>query len=285
MNDLFFDGYSLGFLILPLIVACAAMHISAGVHWSLILRDLGVPLGLIGTFTGFRGILQNVEGSSGVMVAIGITLLTILYGGVLSSIGYFWKFRSIEIVGISRTANEVKWWVPWASIITFLSFLFWASSYAYGLEWFIENVSLGVFTVIALIALLISNRQNNLQALSQSFLLSAMINSLIGIIYYYHGVIGEGIAIGSQGIIYSLSAYICLYLISFKISDPETLNAPLMNWHWLEISGFVIFMFLAPVSLPEFVSNIEDDEKDQNLELRIQELERKLDLLSQHTTQ
>jgi hypothetical protein len=58
-----------------------------------------------------------------------------------------------------------------------------------------------------------------------------------------------------------------------------------MNWHWLEISGFIIFMFLAPVSLAEYGLNIEADEKEEKLELRIQELERKLDLLSQQTTQ
>ena len=85
---------------------------------------------------------------------------------------------------------------------------------------------------------------------------------LFGIIYCNHGEIGEGFAIGSQGIIYSLSAYICLYLLSFKLGDPKTLDAPLMNWHWLEISGFVIFMFLATVSLSEYGLNIEDDEKD-----------------------
>jgi len=68
------------------------------------------------------------------------------------------------------------------------------------------------------------------------------------------------------------------------MGDPKKLDPPLMNWHWLEVSGFVIFMFLAPVSLAEYGFNFEDDKKEEKLELRIQELERKLDLLSQHTT-
>ena len=108
---------------------------------------------------------------------------------------------------------------------------------------------------------------------------------LIGIIYCYHGVVGEGIAIGSQRIIYSLSAYICLYFLTYKLGDPKKLEASLMNWHWLEVSGFVIFMFLAPASLKEEMLNIESDKSERKMELRIQELERKLDLLSQHTTQ
>ena len=137
----------------------------------------------------------------------------------------------------------------------------------------------------AFVALLISNRQNFLQALSQSFLLSAMINVLIGIIYYYNDEIGPGVAIGLLGIVYAQIAYICLYFLSFKMGDPKKLDPPLMNWHWLEVSGFVIFMFLAPVSLAEYGFNFEDDKKEEKMELRIQELERKLDLLSQQPTQ
>ncbi|MBT7626208.1 MAG: hypothetical protein HN589_07985, partial [Proteobacteria bacterium] len=63
------------------------------------------------------------------------------------------------------------------------------------------------------------------------------------------------------------------------------LDAPLMNWHWLEVSGFIIFMFLSPASLKEDMLNIESDMNERKMELRIQALERKLDLLSHQTTQ
>jgi len=163
MIGYFIESMSLVAMILPLLIACIAMHIGAGVHSSLILRDLGVPLGLVMAFVGF--------------------------------------------------------------------------------------------------------------------------NVLIGIIYYYNDEIGPGVAIGLLGIVYAQIAYICLYFLSFKMGDPKKLDPPLMNWHWLEVSGFVIFMFLAPVSLAEYGFNFEDDKKEEKMELRIQELERKLDLLSQQPTQ
>ena len=44
-------------------------------------------------------------------------------------------------------------------------------------------------------------------------------------------------------------------------------------------------MFLSPASLKEDMLNIESDMSERKMELRIQALERKLDLLSQQTTQ
>jgi hypothetical protein len=285
MDGLFFYGDSLVFIILPLTIACIAMYQGAGVHWSVILKDLGVPLGLIMAFAFFYGILQNTSDLSTVGRATGMMLLALLYGGILASVGYFWSFKSESVVNLTLIPTEIKWWGPSVSIIIFLAMQLVAADRAADLGRFFLPIPLSVSAATAFIALLISNRQNILQALSQSFLLSAMINVLIGIIYYYNDVIGQGVAIGLLGIVYSLSAYICLYFLSFKLGDPKKLNPQLMNWHWLEVSGFVIFMFLAPVSLSEYGLNIEDDEKEKKLELRIQELERKLDLLSQQTTQ
>ena len=44
-------------------------------------------------------------------------------------------------------------------------------------------------------------------------------------------------------------------------------------------------MFLAPASLKEEMLNIESEEEEKKMELRIQALERKLDLLSHQTIQ
>ena len=285
MDGLFFDGYSLAFIILPLMVACVAMHISAGVHWSLILKDLGLPLGLIMAFTAFVGMLRVANDPSGAGHATGMLLLALIYGGIPASIGYFWGFRVEGVVNLTLKPTEVKWWGPSICIMTLTAILAWFMDEAAGLDSFYSPIPLTVSASTAFIALLIINRKNVLKALSQSFLLGALLNVLIGIIYYYNDEIGPGLAIGLLGIVYGLTAYVFVYFLSFKLGDPKELDAPLMNWHWLEVSGFIIFMFLAPVSLPEFISDIEDEKKEEKVELRIQALERKLDLLSQQTAQ
>ena len=271
-------------IVLPLTIACIAMYQGAGVHWSVILKDLGVPLGLLMCFIGFVGIAHNVSDPSTIGRATGFMLGAILYAGTLASIGYFWGFKSADFVRVPHTSVEVKWWGPAVSVTNLLVILVWVMDGAGGLHLFFLALPLSVFAVTALVALKISNRQNMLHALSQSFLLGAMLNVLIGLIDYYFEN-KQGLETALLGVTYALIAYICLYFLTYKIGDPKKLDAPLMNWHWLEVSGFIIFMFLSPASLKEDMLNIESDMSERKMELRIQELERKLDLLSQHTTQ
>ena len=75
MIGYFIESMSLVAMILPLLIACIAMHIGAGVHSSLILRDLGVPLGLVMAFVGFNvliGIIYYYNDEIGPGVAIGL---------------------------------------------------------------------------------------------------------------------------------------------------------------------------------------------------------------------
>ena len=285
MIGAFFDSTSFLIVIPPLTIACIAMYQGAGVHFSVILKDLGMPLGLLMCFIGFVGILKNASDPSALGTATGIMLLTVLYGAILASVGYFWGFKFAEFVNFPLATNEIKWWAPSVSIMTFLVILGWVMDNAAGFGAFFYQIPLSVSAATAAVALLICNRKNMLQALSQSVLLSAMINVLIGIIYYYNEVIGQGVAIGLLGIVYGLTAYICLYFLSFKLGDPKKLDPSLMNWHWLEVSSFIFFMFLAPASLKEEMLNIESEEEEKKMELRIQALERKLDLLSHQTIQ
>ena len=260
------------------------MYQGAGVHWSVILKDLGVPLGLLMCFIGFVAMAANMSDPSTIGHGTGVMLGALLYAGALASIGYFWGFKSADFVRVPHTSVEVKWWGPAVSVTNLLVILVWVMDGAGGLHLFFLALPLSVFAVTALVALKISNRQNVLQALSQSFLLGAMLNVLIGLVSYFQGN-RLGLETALLGITYAFIAYICLYFLTYKLGDPKKLEASLMNWHWLEVSGFVIFMFLAPASLKEEMLNIESDKSERKMELRIQELERKLDLLSQHTTQ
>ncbi len=284
MIDVLLNPIYIIIIVLPLTIACIAMYQSAGVHWSVILKDLGVPLGLLMCFIGFVGMAANMSDPSTIGHATGVMLGAFLYAGALASIGYFWGFKSADFVRVPHTSIEAKWRGPAVSVTTFLVILVWVMDDAGGLHHYFLALPLSVFAVTALVALTISNRQNMLHALSQSFLLGAMLNVLIGLIDYYFEN-KQGLEIALLGITYAFVAYICLYFLSFKLGDPKKLDAPLMNWHWLEVSGFIIFMFLSPASLKEDMLNIESDMSEKKMELRIQALERKLDLLSQHTTQ
>ena len=276
----FIDPISVVVISVPLIVACIALRLGAGVHWSLVLRDLGVPLGLLMTFMGFLNIAYSASDASAIAPATAVMLLTILYGGLLASIGYFWSHRLAWSVDALQENKQVKWWAILAPLIFFLAILFWVLGMVNGFEVFIEIAPLGVFTTTALVALIIS-KKNVVHTLSLSFLLSAMINIVIGLIYFYQGDrLGFGIAI--MGVIYSQIAYICLYFLAFKLGGSREIDTPLMNWHWLEVSAFLIFMFLAPITLQEELSNIESEKEAKALNFRIEELERELRALKNY---
>jgi len=284
MIDAFVDPLIFAVTIPPLLLACIAMNLGAGVHWSLTLRDIGVPMGLLMSFVGFVGVAANMSDPSLLGPQTAGMLLPLLYGGILASIGYFWGFKFVEFVNVPLDPNEAKWWAPTVSVTFFLAILIWIMDKAAGLKPFYSSVPLGVCAVTALVAVIFSNRENIPRAISQSLLLGAMLNVLIGLITYYQGE-KQGLETALLGVTYAFIAYICLYLLAYKIGDPKMLDAPLMNWHWLEVSGFIIFMFLSPASLKEDMLNIESEEAEKKMELRIQELERKLDLLSQQPTQ
>jgi hypothetical protein len=284
MIGAFFDLTSFIVITPPLLIACVTMHFGAGVHWSVILKDLGVPLGLLMCFIGFVGMAGKMDDPQVVGPATAIMLLTLLYGGTLASIGYFWGFRYNEDFDVPRNPTEVKWWGPLASIIIILLLLIWVMDNAAGLEPFFQVLAFCVFVMTALAALIISSRPNIVSALSQSFLFSAMLNVIIGLIIYYQGD-KAGLETALLGTTYSFIAYICLYFLSYKLGDPKTLEAPLMNWHWLEVSGFIIFMFLAPPALKEELLNAQSDAAEKKMELRVEELERQLDELRNKTTQ
>jgi len=283
MIGAFIDSTSFLIIIPSLTIACIAMYQGAGVHWSVILKDLGVPLGLLMCFIGFVG-MAKMSDPSLLGPTTATMLLPLLYGGILASIGYFWRFKFVKFVNVPLDPNAAKWWAPSVSVMFFLATLIWVMDNAAGLKPFYSSVPLGVCAATALVAVIISNRENMPRALSQSLLLGAMLNVLIGLINYYQGE-KQGLETALLGVTYAFIAYICLYFLTYKIGDPKKLDAPLMNWHWLEVSGFIIFMFLSPASLKEEMLNIENEEVEKQMELRIQELERKLDLLSQQTTQ
>ena len=284
MIGAFLDSISFIIIIPPLTIACIAMSQGAGVHWSVILKDLGVPLGLLMCFIGFVGMAANTSDPSLLGPQTASMLLPLLYGGILASIGYFWRFKFVKFVNVPLDPNAAKWWAPSVSVMFFLATLIWVMDNAAGLKPFYSSVPLGVCAATALVAVIISNRENMPRALSQSLLLGAMLNVLIGLINYYQGE-KQGLETALLGVTYAFIAYICLYFLTYKIGDPKKLDAPLMNWHWLEVSGFIIFMFLSPASLKEDMLNIESDMNERKMELRIQALERKLDLLSHQTTQ
>ena len=256
--SMFLDSTSLVVVFIPLLVICVSLWFSCKAKWNVLFRDLGVPLGLFWSVVGATGMAVNMTDVKIYGPATAIMLLTLTYGGLISALGYFSTFRrsSPESDNNKKTAD---WKVIIFILVTFLGLTWWGMNNAAGLAVFINPVALSVFGTTIIVSILLSDSDHRVEVLCQASLLSAMLSLVLGLIVLYRSFSGDGInegmydglKIAMNGLSYGLLSYISIYVVSYKFGTTEKIDAPLMNWHWMEVTGFLIFMFFAPETLRE----------------------------------
>ena len=259
--SMFVDTASLVVIFIPLLVICVSLWYSCQAKWNVLFRDLGVPLGLFWSVLGATGMVYVTEAKA-IGPATAIMLLTLTYGGLLSAIGYFSTFKRSKFS--SQNSQQTASWKAISLILgPFLGLILWAVIMAADpfsvSEIFINPVALSVFGITSISAILLSDSDHRVEVLCQASLLSAMISLVFGLIVLYTSFSGdginegmyEGLKIAMNGLSYGLLSYISIYIVSYKFGTTERVDAPLMNWHWMEVTGFLIFMFFAPETLRE----------------------------------
>ena len=256
--SMFFDPASAAIVLVPLLLTCVALWFSCQAKWNVLFRDLGVPLGLFGSVIGATGVVLNLKDPEIVGPITGIMLLTITYGGIASALGHFSMFKRSEQLS-PNNQQFASWKAIILILVPFAGLLGWAMNSAAGLDAFINPVALTVFGTTIIAAILLSDSEHRIEVLCQASLLSAMISLIFGLVVLYQGFSGEGLtegmyeglSIAMNGLNYGLFSYISIYIVSYKFGTTERIDAPLMNWHWMEVTGFLIFMFFAPETLRE----------------------------------
>ena len=256
--SMFVDASSLVVVFIPLLVICVSLWFSCKAKWNVLFRDLGVPLGLFWSVVGATGMALNMTDVRAYGPLTSIMLLKLTYGGLVSALGYFSTFKrsNPERHNNEKTAGlKIITFI----LVAFLGLTLWAMDSAAGLAAFINPVALSVFGTTIVSAVLLSDSDHRIEVLCQASLLSAMISLVLGLVVLYTSFSGEGLtegmyeglSIAMNGLNYGLFSYICVYIVSYKFGTTGKINAPLMNWHWMEVTGFLIFMFFAPETLRE----------------------------------
>ena len=253
----FIDSSSVVAVFVPLLLTCVSLWFACKTKWNVLFRDLGVPLGLFFSVLGATGMARITEANA-IGPATAIMLLTITYGGLVSALGYFSTFKGPK--PSNQNNQETASWQAIAFILVpFIVLALWANNGAAGNAAFVNPVALTVLVTTMLAAVFLSDSDYRTEVLCQASLLSAMISLVLGLVVLYGSFSGEGLnegmyeglSIAMNGLYYGLLSYICLYIISYKFGTTEKIDAPLMNWHWMEVTGFLIFMFFAPETLRE----------------------------------
>jgi len=85
-----------------------------------------------------------------------------------------------------------------------------------------------------------------------------------------------------NGLNYGLIIYIFAYVISRSKGDKESnkIETGRVNWHWMEVTAFMIFMLFAPETLRETLMNEQDAialvAETELLEQRLASLEQRI---------
>ena len=239
---------------------------------AVLMRDVGIPAGLVGSLIGTHMMINSASGGTllaeDIYVATGVAFLTTLYGGVFSALGFFLSGSGRPEAKTIQNRN----WLLRGKIICLLSGLSFVG-YAFfsggsGGESF-QLIPASIFLVTAVIAILTGRQGHYLSNLSQGCLIGSLASVLVGILILFRGETEFGLLVSVTGLIYGLVGYVGIYIATYSTDYRPHISATRTNWHWIELTGFLIFMFLAPDTLLDSYQEAAVQEQIKQLELRL----------------
>ena len=249
----------------------------------------GIPLGLMSSYIGVILIVDNMSDPSSFGPATAVMLLTALYGGLTSALGYAVSYNSakdavrpvkkryIIVAAITITIlmimgigiNQLSNLYDSSIILLYLVFIF---------SFLIFNKSKKHFTIV----------------ISDAALFTSIIIIIVSLISWFgqtsldaedSAVITGPIVFASLGVMYGALIYLFVYIFSMGCEAESKINVEKMNWHLIEVNSLLLFLAFAPISFSEYLEKkIEADQRQnesqenaaliESLVDRIEELER-----------
>ena len=114
------DPISLIAVLLPVLCTQIAASYFRKRHWSEVWLALGIPIGLLGSVVGATGMALFTNFTS-VYPASAIMLLTILYGGIVSMLGYFAVKKSKQKLSTLSRRYNYSLYCLYSGVFTCLS--------------------------------------------------------------------------------------------------------------------------------------------------------------------
>lgn len=81
-----------------------------------------------------------------------------------------------------------------------------------------------------------------------------MLCVFVGLIARFSDFVQLGVKISMGALVIGLLLYIAALCVSYGSGGQAEINGQRQNWHWLELTGFLIFMYFAPETLREVLS-------------------------------
>ena len=252
--------------------AVVCLGYESAVDRAVLMRDVGIPVGLVGSLIGTHMMINSASGGTlfaeDIYVATGVAFLTTLYGGVFCALGFFLSGSGRPEAKKIQNRRRLKLGklLLVASSFVILGFSFFSGGS--GAEFF-QSIPAGIFLVTAAIAILTGRKGHYLSNLSQGCLIGSLTSVLVGILILFRGETEFGLMVSGAGLLYGLVGYIIIYVVTYSTHYTPQVSATRTNWHWIELTGFFLFMFLAPDTLLDNYQEAAVQEQIKQLELRL----------------
>ena len=246
---------------IPLAAAHLALSLMCRVlHWSSVYLSLGVPLGLIACCVGITGMAANLQDPRELEAAMSFSFMCVLYGGVFSALGYFAVKESPEV----QTQVDLSLRAYLLFMIVFTGTVLFAMTGAAGIGEFISYEALFVFCSVFAVQISLRSKISP-QKLSESVLLASILCLVLTLIIWYRigGINREAISIATVGIVYGLVSHVIIYVSAHLRNQDRKMDVGRANWHWLEVSAFMIFMLFAPETIREHLVNERESKQEK----------------------
>jgi hypothetical protein len=245
------------------------------------IKNLAVPVGLVGSLIGTTALLDGhitdnfARSISDVYSAAAAMMLTMIFGGILAASAYFLEQKNPpdKDSGV-KTLSRFR--AILALVFGFAPILVLMQQQQRSLDAWLSPTPLLLTASLLGFAWLVSEKSNRYQLLSNACLCSSIIGLLMGVTLVFVGDLPTGLYVAGNRLNYGLLAYRSIYNIAATQHDSNQLNAWLLSWHWMEIAGFFVFMFLAPQTIIDIVDQAEMMQTINALQHEVQSLKNQM---------
>ena len=241
----------------------------------------GVPMGLISSYIGVVVLVSKIDdGAAYLGNALAVMLLTALYGGLVSALGY----------AINDTNSSALYPIKKRYLVIFSILVITLILMGIGLngEFFFDPIIFSMYLTFILSFLVLGRGKEHFTVVIADAALFASVIIIIFSLIFWFGIdstadnrgelIRETIVFSSLGVMYGSLIYLLIYIVSLGCVIEQRIDVNKMNWHLIEVNAFLLFLAFAPTSFSNFMEERQASEENaiviEDLIDRIEELER-----------
>ena len=240
----------------------------------------GVPMGLIASYIGVVILVSKIDDGGNLGNSLAVMLLTALYGGLVSALGY-----AINDASSSAMYPIKKRYLVIFSVSVIALILMGIGENG---ELFFDPIIFSMYLTFILSFLVLGRGKEHFTVVIADAALFASVIIIIFSLIFWFGIdstadnrgelIRETIVFSSLGVMYGSLIYLLTYIVSLGCVIEQRIDVKKMNWHLTEVNAFLLFLAFAPTSFSNYMEERQASEENaiviEGLIDRIEELER-----------